>query len=325
MRRLRLLALLAVPLIFGVLALTPGCTKVADPWPQKPGPRVLASFAPIYCFALNVAGDDANVLCVMSESGPHEFDPSARDAAAVSRADLFVINGLDLDNQIARKMTQSARRGGLKIVEASSAISKKDLLEGACNCGDHDAHHHDDGHEHIDPHVWMGIPEAIKMVGKIRDELKEQDPAHAEGYDRRAAAYIERLNKLLAEGREMLKTKKNRNLLSFHDSLRYFARAFDLEIVDTIETSPGSEPDANSLQELIKKCQEKAVRVIAVEPQYDAKGAARTILRELKNKGIETKFATIDPIETASAAELNADLYENKMRENLRQLAEKLP
>ena len=323
MRRLRLLALLAVPAIFAVLALTPGCTKVADPWPPKPGPRVLVSFAPLYCFAANVAGDDANVLSVMAESGPHEFDPSPRDAAAVKRADLFVINGLDLDNQIARKMTRNAGRTGLKIVEAASAISKKDLIEGVCNCGDHHAHESAD-HEHIDPQVWLGIPEAIQVVGKIRDELKEKDPAHAEGYDRRAEAYIQKLDKLLADGRAMIKSKKERKLLSFHDSLRYFARAFDLEIVDSIQSSPGSEPDARTLSELVKTCREKNVRVIAVEPQYDANTAAKTILRELRDKKIDAQFVTIDPIETAATSALTPDYYELKMRENLRLLAETL-
>jgi ABC-type Zn uptake system ZnuABC Zn-binding protein ZnuA len=162
------------------------------------------------------------------------------------------------------------------------------------------------------------------MVGKIRDELKEKDPAHAAGYDKRAANYINRLKKLHADGQEMLKAKTNRKILSFHDSLRYFARAFDLKIVDSIEASPGSEPDAKTLQELVKVCREENVRVIAVEPQYDSNTSAKTILRELRGKKLEASFVTIDPMETALGGELNADFYENKMRENLRLLAEKL-
>lgn len=324
MRKLRALALVILIGLTAILAALPGCSKVADPWPQKQGPRVLASFAPIYCFALNVAGEDASVLCVMASSGPHEFDPSARDAVAVKRADLFLINGLDLDDEIARKMTRGAKRAEVKIVSLSSAIPEKQLLEGTCNCGGEHAKDEDPNHVHHDPHVWMGIREAIEMVDKIRDELKEKDPAHAAGYEKRATEYVARLSKLHAEGLEMLKGKKNRKILSFHDSLRYFARSFDLEIVDSIEASPGSEPDAKTLQELVKTCREKDVRVIAVEPQYDANTSAKTILRELRNKKIEASFVTIDPMETALGYQLNADLYESKMRENLRLLAEKL-
>jgi len=323
MRRLRVAALVMIPACLLALALS-GCGKTPDPWPEKPGLRVLTSFAPLYCFTLNVAGDDANVLCVMAETGPHEFDPTPRDAAAVKRADLFLINGLDLDNDIARKLTRGSQNSKI-IVEASAGIPKSQLLEGTCNCG-HD-HHDKDGdadHEHIDPHVWLGIPEAVKMVEKIRDVLKEKDPAHAAGYDKRAAAYIERLNKLLKEGRDILKDKRERKLLAFHDSLKYFARAFGLEIVDSIEAVPGSEPDAKTLSQLVAKCREAGVRRIAVEPQFDSNTSAKTILRELKSKGIDAEFVTVDPIETASSAELNAEFYEKKMRENLTQLAEKL-
>src|SRR5437763_1151370 len=100
----------------------PGCSGPADPWPEKPGPRVLTSFVPLYCFALNVAGDDASVLCAMTDTGPHHFDPSPQHAVAVRRADLFLINGLDLDNSIAKKMVKSSRNRDLKIVETALAI-----------------------------------------------------------------------------------------------------------------------------------------------------------------------------------------------------------
>jgi zinc transport system substrate-binding protein len=324
MRRLRFVCLLLIPVVLLSLAGLPGCHQTPDPWPEKPGPRVLTSFAPLYCFALNVAGEDANVLCVMGETGPHEFDPTPRDAAAVKRADLFVINGLDLDDTVARKMKRGGQNSALEIVMASDGIPKDRLVEGTCNCG-HEKHEKEDAdHVHIDPHVWLGIPEAIKMVEKIRDELKLKDPAHATGYDKRAVAYVERLNKLHADGREILKGKRERKLLAFHDSLRYFARALDLEIVDSIEAAPGSEPDAKTLSELVKKCKETGVRHIAVEPQYDSNTSAKVILRELRSKGIEAEFVIVDPIETAPASELNAEFYEKRMRENLSRLAEKL-
>src|SRR5439155_25399323 len=107
MRPARLLfaaALLVAPL----LALQRGCSKIPDGWPERPGPRVLTSFAPIQCFALNVAGDDAAVQWVMSGEGPHGFDPSARDMVKLDRANLFFINGLMLDDDIAAKMIKGS-------------------------------------------------------------------------------------------------------------------------------------------------------------------------------------------------------------------------
>src|SRR5262249_26376576 len=319
------LGLTACAIAVAVLGM-PGCSGPADPWPQKPGPRVLTSFVPLYCFALNVAGDDATVLCAMTDTGPHHFDPSPQHAVALRRADLFLINGLDLDNDIAKKMVKSSHNRDLKIIEVARAIPKDELREGLCTCGHehNDADKNDPNHVHFDPHVWLGIPQAVKMVEKIRDVLKEKDPEHAKGYDERAARYVERLKKVEQDGKQMLEGKKDRKLLTFHDSLQYFVKTFDLTIVDSIEAAPGSEPDATKLKELPGKAKQENVRVTAVEAQYDSNTSAKVILNDLKRAGIEAEFAVVDPLETAKADELNAEFYERKMRENVKNLADKL-
>jgi ABC-type Zn uptake system ZnuABC Zn-binding protein ZnuA len=324
-RRALVCILVAFPCI--ALALS-SCSKAKDPWPDKTGPKVLTSFAPIYCFTKNVAGDDASVLYVMSETGPHEFNPTAEDAAALARADLFIINGLGLDDGIAKRLVTASSNRKIKIIETGEAIPESDLREGAGN----DEHDKDkkaekkeaDSDEKFDPHVWLGIPEAIKMVERIRDALKAEDPAHAAGYDSRAGKYIERLNSLLTEGRQMLASKKNPKVLAFHDALFYFARAFKLEIVGSIELAPGVEPSASEISRLLKVCKEQNVIAIAVEPQYDTNTSAKVIQRDLNSKGVPANLVVIDPMETAMASELTGEFYEKKMRENLQNLAEKL-
>jgi zinc transport system substrate-binding protein len=297
-----------------------GCGQTGPDWPDRPGPKVVASFPPLYCFALNVAGDDAAVKTAMSSQGPHHFDPKPSDARLVSKADLFVINGLGLDEKIAQKMKGGSGNVNLKVIDLGSRFSEDELEEGCCDHDHGDGHAH---HEHVaDPHVWMGIGHAVKQVEGIRDALKEADPARAAEYDRRAAEYVARLRKIEADGKEMLKDKENRNLISFHGSLTYFANSFDLSIIDVIQKVPGKEPTAQELDELVRVCKLAKVRVIAVEPQYSGNSSARRILEELRRGGIEDPvLVEIDPLETAQEADLNADWYERKMRANLEALA----
>src|SRR5690242_17426859 len=67
-------------------------------WPANhAGPKVVVSFAPLYCFATNVAGDDAVVKDVMTTTGPHDFEPTEKDVRLVTKADLFFVIGLGLD------------------------------------------------------------------------------------------------------------------------------------------------------------------------------------------------------------------------------------
>jgi ABC-type Zn uptake system ZnuABC Zn-binding protein ZnuA len=311
--------------LFAGLALV-GCGRVQDPWSEQPRLRIVTSFVPIYCFAKNVAGPDAQVVCVMRETGPHHFDPSPHHAVALRRADLFVINGLGMDNSIARKMMRGARNKDLKLIEAAAAIPTSQLREGACNCG-HDHGHdeeHDASHVHYDPHVWLGIPEAIIMVQAIRDALSTADPEHRAGYEARAAAYTQRLQALLEEGRSMLADKKDRKLLTFHDALFYLARSLDLQVVESIEATPGQEPDSKKLREIIAVSKEKGVRVIAVEPQYASDTSAKVILRALRREGIDADFAVVDTLETARPAELTESYYEDKMRQSFQNLAAKM-
>jgi zinc transport system substrate-binding protein len=299
-----------------------GCGGSAPEWPDRPGPKVMASFPPLYCFAQNVAGDDAVVKTAMSNQGPHHFDPKPSDARRITQADLFVINGLGLDEMIAQKMKGGSGNLDLKIVNLGERFQEHELEEGGACLHDH-GHGHAHAHEHaLDPHVWLGIGHAVKQVEGIRDALKEYDPAHAADYDRRAAEYVARLRKIEADGKEMLKDKKNRKFVTFHGSLTYFAKTFDLEIADIIQKVAGQEPTAKELTKLVEACKANKVRVIAVEPQYSGQSSAQRILDELKRQGVEDPvLVEIDPLETAQDADLSAEWYEKKMRDNLRNLA----
>jgi len=261
-------------------------------------------------------------MCVMTNRGPHHFDSRASDALLVKNADIFFINGLELDEQIADKLKEGSGNSSLKIVETAEAIPESQLRQSAAEHSEH--HGHDHHHGKFDPHVWLGIPETVVMVGKIRDEMKELDRANADGYESRAAAYIERLKQLQADGQALLKDKKERKIVTFHDSMFYFARTFGLEIADFIEISPGAEPPLKKIRQVVESCKNNGVRLIAVEPQYPSNTSASAILNELKAQGICAEFVEIDPLETARPEDLRPTYYEDRMRANLKQLADKM-
>jgi ABC-type Zn uptake system ZnuABC Zn-binding protein ZnuA len=316
--RIRTLALTA---LFAVTLGLAGCSVGGDPWQDRPGPKVLAFFPPLYSLAAQVAGDDAQVQSLLTSKGPHDYEPRPADAQRLRRADLFVVNGLGLDEVLAKRLATSANNPKLKLVEVGESVPEDKLFEaGACSCKhDHEGADHKHEHGAHDPHVWLGIPEAVHMATAIRDALSEVDPSHADGYAKRTAALTERLHKLQADGRKALAGKDAR-MLTHHDALRYFARSFGAEVVDAIEM-PGREPSGQRLAELVKLCTEKKVRLIAVEPQYPSHTGAQTILKELKRNKIDAAFVEIDTLETADPAELTPDFYERKMRSNLDNLA----
>ncbi|MFO0936439.1 MAG: metal ABC transporter substrate-binding protein [Gemmataceae bacterium] len=312
-----------VPVLVIASAFLSGCSKAVNtvPWPDKPGPKVVSTFPPITCLVANVLGDSGVVRGVMSVQGPHEFNATVAEAAAVAGGELFFINGLELDNQIAEKMRASSGNKSLTIVDLGAKIDEKRYLEMEHN-HDHGAGHDHHHHGGFDPHIWLGPDMAILMVESIGAELKKIDPKHAADYDRRVAEYTAKLNKLLADGKAMLGGKPIK-IITMHESMGYFARAYGIEIVGSVQPSPGQEPARNELDKLIATCIEKNVTVIAVEPQYGTSSAVRVIQRELKAKGKpELHVVELDPLETSRDAIPPLDFYETKMRENLKALAE---
>ena len=314
-----------LPLIIGgvTTAVLIGCSSEQTGWPDKPGLKVVASFPPIACFAMNVAGPEGTVKAASTSQGVHHFDPKLSEIRLVSHADLLLINGLGLDERPTEKMQKGSGNKRIKIVPLGNRIDEKLLEEGTCD-HDHDGGeaHHDHGH---DPHVWMGINHAITMVQGIAETYKEHDTGKAAEYDQRAKLYTEKLLKLQSEGLEVLKDKKDRKILAFHSSLTYFAKTFNIKIADVIQQSPGREPTGKQLEALVAACVVNKVRVIAVEPQYSGQNAAKRILEELKRRGVEDPvMIELDPLETADEKDLNAEWYEVKMRANIQALAKVL-
>ena len=320
----------AVPLaIAGMSLLLTGCptNKTPDPWANAGNkPKVLVSFAPVHSFATNVAGPDAEVKCLLTTSGPHTHgDATAEQLELARKCDVLFINGLGLDDDIAKRLEKAVANPKWNVVNLGAKLDEDWLCEGECH---HDHSKGEEHHEHgIDPHAWLSIRCAKKMVEGIRDELKRLDPAHAEGYESRAAAYLKRLDALETDGKAMLAAKSEKWIVPFHDSLAYFGQTYGLKIATSIQVDPGKEPTSDKLGQIIKTCQKRNARVIAVEPQFSNHTSARVIrdaLRGLKENPIDAVFVEIDPLETCDERDLGPDLYEKTMRKNLVELAKVL-
>ena len=313
------------------LALLPSCTEknntAKSDWPEKPGPKVLTTYAPLYCFAASVAGNDATVKVLLPTADPH-------DHGEVNQADLRICNdatllfelGLDLDDMLVDRITSAVKNEKRKTVNLGQLMQEHDkakpgealLLKGDSH---HDEDEKDADHDHhheIDPHVWLCPRRAKFLVEAIRDQLKSQDPAHAAGYDSRAAEYCHKLDGLLEYGKKHIPA--GIKVVSFHESLRYFADTFKIDVVDSIQFNPEGEPTQSKLDELVKLCVAKNVKLITVEPLTSTR-AAEAIQKAVKQAGKDIQLLELDPIEKSPTSDIKPTFYMEKMQSNLENLA----
>jgi zinc transport system substrate-binding protein len=309
------------------MAALPGCSKAPSPWEGVGGPpRIVVSIPPLYSFVKQVGGDHVGVICLCTQTGPHSYEYNTKDAILLRQADLLLGIGLGLDEKFMDKLQSNSGNPKLKYVQLGEQPRLEKLLKKPLE-DEHDADkkgHDEHAHGEWDPHVWLGIDTAKELVNAIADELKKVDAANAADYEKNAKAYCEKLDDLQAEYTKKLKGKKDRKILPMHESLQYFGDSFGLEIAGKIALQPGDTPTAERYKKLLDKCKKEKIRVIAIEPQFEAK-AAEVLKEELGKASINAEVVLIDPLETADPPnELSADWYLHKMKKNLEALVDRL-
>ncbi|MCL6635282.1 MAG: metal ABC transporter substrate-binding protein [Peptococcaceae bacterium] len=265
--------LLAAVIVF--CALTAGCTEPRGDKADKTGPaspgaerkiKVYTTIYPLYDFAVNVGKDRVDIVnLVPAGAEPHEWEPSPKDLAGLSRADVFIFCGAGLENWVGRALS-SVRAKNMTVVDAGRNIR---LIHG----GGHEPTPEEEaggGPEAgrgavTDPHIWVDPVNAKQMVGNIAEGLAEADPAHADEYRKNAAAYQDRLDALHARYQSELAGVKFREFITSHDAFGYLAERYQLVQIPIRGLSPESEPTPARMAEVVRIAREKGIKYIFFE------------------------------------------------------------
>ncbi|SFB35517.1 zinc transport system substrate-binding protein [Cohnella sp. OV330] len=272
--------------------------------------HVAASFYPMYEFARQVAGDLADVtLMVPGGVEPHDWEPTPKDMALLSKADVFVYNGIV--EGWAEQAISSAGNGDRVDVEASSGL---ELETG----GGEQA---SDTREQagMDPHVWLSPVLAQREVERIRDGLSKADSAHAADYEANAKAYIAKLQQLDADYRTALGQAKNKTFVTQHAAFGYLAREYGLTQLPISGLSPDQEPTPAQMASVVKEIKSLGISTIFFEELVDPK-VAETIASETG-----AKTDVLNPIEGLTKDDKKQGLdYIGLMNQNLAALEKAL-
>jgi zinc transport system substrate-binding protein len=270
----------------------------------EPKLNIVTSFLPAYCFTVAVAGDLAEVENLTAGvSEVHDFQLEPAQLKRISQADIVVINGLSLESWM-EKILRSGLKPSATIVRLSEGL-QKELITSADS----------GGNGWTDPHIWLDPELARHAVSNIASALGKVDPAHRTNYGANAIEYAKRLERLEQTIREKLKPVAGSPLVTYHDSFRYFARRFHLQIAGVVEETPEVPPSPKYLSALLRTIRRSGVKALFTEPGGNNR-LAKQIARDL---GIG--LAELDPIETGNT---RASAYEEAMLKNARTLVENL-
>jgi zinc/manganese transport system substrate-binding protein len=199
-------------------------------------PQFVATTGILTDISEQVVGEDAEVLQLVPDSAdPHSFSLSAEDRQTLEEAELVIANGAGLE-------------AGLPLDEAEASWELTDHAGELLPFSDGET----DGD---DPHVWMDPTKVAAALPSLADALGEADPEHSAEYERRAAEYARRLRLLDRVIQETLQREipePNRELVTSHDSLSYFAQRYGFDVIATAFPATGAEaePSAADLAEV---------------------------------------------------------------------------
>lgn len=274
MKKTSLICILTALLVLLVL---PFCGGPAE---EEPRLTVVCTTYPIYLFASSLAENVDGVAVERLDTGTtsclHDYTLSMADMKKIEGADVIALNGAGLEEFLEDALAAS----DAATIDCSQGIP---LLENLSHRHDEDDHDHD-GHDHghWDPHYWMDPANARIMAGNLRDSLVLIDPDHADEYEANAVKTEEILLRVEKNARELLEQYLPQGvpgLITFHDGFQYFAKAFDLPLLASIEEEAGSEASAHEIVEITELVKEYDIPVIFTEVN-GSDATAKAISRE---------------------------------------------
>ncbi len=288
MKKKIFIIILIIVLIFAIFLLA-NINKKEDN--QNSKYTILTSFYPIYIMTMNIT-DGANNIEVLNMADKnvgclHDYTLTTTDMKKIENADIFIQNGLGLENFIDKLLNTYSK---LKIIDTSVNIVEKIEDDGIVN-----------------PHLWTSIDNNIKQVQEISNALIENNPENMEIYKSNTEKYINKLETIKADYKK-LQEVKGKKAVCLNEAFEYFARDIGLELI-TIKTDHNeSTLSADKLKDVINEMKADNVNIIIVDINDNLKNA-ETIAKETG--------AQICKLNSAINGEENKDSYIDIMNENL--------
>ncbi|MBN2226463.1 MAG: zinc ABC transporter substrate-binding protein [candidate division Zixibacteria bacterium] len=253
-----------IPALLGIVimvALISGCQSAPM---ESDTIHAAASILPVQFVVERVGGELVDVMVLVGPGqSPATYEPTSKQMAALSKADLYFSIGVPFEKAFMPKL--AAGLSGLTIIDTRRGITLKEITDRNV--------HHDHDHHGVDPHVWLDPRNVAVMAENICQALSTADPEHETTFRRNRDSLLVDLHAVHKRLTEMLAPYKGRTLYVFHPAYGYFADAYGLR--QTAVEIEGKEPGPRQLAELISRAKTDSVNVIFVQAQFPVNTAEK--------------------------------------------------
>ena len=276
--------------------------------------RVVATTTDLKALTEAVGGNLVEVDALARGSqNAHDLEVRPSLMVKVRRADLLIMNGLELD-QWAEVVVQGANNprvipGAPGRVDASSGILVLEVPTTRVDRSMGDVHPVGNPHYTVDPGM------APSITANILEGLARVAPEHRAAFERNRQEFLGRLGQAMRRWSAELAPYKGVKVIVDHNMWPYFLARFGLVQAGSIEERPGIPPTPGHLTKLIASMKEEKIRVILTVPWGDQKLAER-VAQEAGARAVV--------VASAVGAVKGADTYLDTVDYNVRAVAQAL-
>jgi ABC-type Zn uptake system ZnuABC Zn-binding protein ZnuA len=229
--------------------------------------KVVTTTTDLRSIAELIGGNKVSVTSIATGyQNPHFVDPKPSYIIGLSKADLFVTVGLDLEIGWSPQLLASSRntkiqKGSPGYVDASANVP---LLQVPSSVNRAEG----DIHIYGNPHYWLDPLNGKIIARNIADGLERVDAANKSFYEANLKNFDEQVDAKLKEWQSKMAAYKGTKLIAYHNEWVYFETRFGLKIVDFMEPKPGIPPTPSQLVKVINEIKANNIKVIISSPYF---------------------------------------------------------
>ena len=201
---------------------------------------------------------------------PHFVDAKPSFILKLSRADLLIVAGLELEIGYLPPLIDQSRNdkihpGNAGYLDASIGcdILQRPTTQVTRAMGD--------VHPYGNPHYWTDPDNGRVIARAVAAKLSELDPAGRAVYEKNLAAFEAKLAEKEKEWAAKMSPYAGTKVVTFHDSWPNFTKHFKLVIAGHVEPKPGIPPTPSHTLEIINLIKAQKIPLVIVEPYFDLK------------------------------------------------------
>jgi zinc/manganese transport system substrate-binding protein len=233
--------------------------------------RVVTSLQDLASIAAAIGGDRVDTFALAKGyQDPHYVDAKPSFVLQLSRADLLIVAGLELELGYLPPLIDQSRNarihpGGPVHLDASQGceVLQRPTQRVTRAMGD--------VHPYGNPHYWTDPANGRVIARAIATRLAELDPQGRAEYQRGLQRFEARRDAKEKEWDARMAPYAGSEVVAFHNSWPNFAKRFQLEVAGTIEPKPGIPPSPSHTLEIINLILSRKIRLILVEPYFDTR------------------------------------------------------